>query len=865
MNADVISIDLPSNLPFTVQIHRISHFHKHWHQVVELIFVLKGTAEVDLQGSVSRLKEGDLLLINRNEIHELHSADHALALDIKLDLNKFDLPRSEADTLYFLCDSSRDQDPGRYDNLRSLLAQILERNAVQDAATRFDNKSFAYSILKELTRNFLAPPSHPRPRADKHLERMNEIVRYIDDHYRDNLRLGDLAQVMHLTTPYLSTLFSKYLGVTFTDFYNSVRMGHAIRDLVTTEDSIDAIALNNGFSNAQAFSRSFKSTYGVLPSAYRKQQNRQRSGAGLWEETVPLEDLLGGTALDLSALTRYLPSHRQDPDLTPAPASARAVSGDWQTVAGQLGDTWCKLLGIGSAKQILFREIQQQLSEIQRLIGFTHIKFHGIFSDEMLVVSRTVTGELHFNFRTIDMVLDFLLSIGLTPFLELSFMPTELAKSRDKMVLNNHYNTSQPARLEEWLALVRAFFRHLLARYGPEQVESMPVTVWNNADSPPEMYGMQEELAFDTLYRETYLAIKEMDANIQVGGPALTFMEEKSFQWARQFYTWQHSQGITPDFFTVQYFAVDSRPSRDVRIDLRSWQPNHMVAVRNDGHFSLLAGTPLSTDPDHLSQFRAQVDRFRAQLGLESLPLWITEWNLTVNHNNLINDTAFAGCYVLKNVLEHSQGLQALAYWCATDFIEEQPLPSHIFHGGLGLMTVDGIRKPQFLAYQALRQLQPHILAQGPGYIVTRSEHMLSALFYNYEHFSDLYAGNKTYNVSDTNRYTPFAKQAKANFVLELTHLPQRPVREAVEFVVNRAHGSAYDNWLEMGAPVWGTSPELDQYRLECLKASAHPLIHSFSPQLDQGTLHYEATLEPLEFRLVQISFYGKDEVPWTT
>lgn len=77
MNADVISIDLPNNLPFTIQIHRISHFHKHWHQAVELFFVLKGTVEVDLQGSVSHLKEGDLLLINRNQIHELRSDGHA--------------------------------------------------------------------------------------------------------------------------------------------------------------------------------------------------------------------------------------------------------------------------------------------------------------------------------------------------------------------------------------------------------------------------------------------------------------------------------------------------------------------------------------------------------------------------------------------------------------------------------------------------------------------------------------------------------------------------------------------------------------------------------------------------------------------
>ena len=850
MNTDIISFNLPSSVPFSIQIHRINHVHKHWHKKLEILFVLKGTVEVQVRDTVSQLSEGDLLLINSNEIHALNSPDCGLALNLQLDLLKLHLSPNEAQDLYFLCDSSQDTDSTRYDNLRNLLALIVERNSIQDAATRFDNQSFAYSILKELSRSFLAPPSYPRPKEDKHLERMDQIVRYIDAHYRENLRLADLAQVMHLTTPYLSSLFSKYLGITFTDFYGSVRMGYAIQDLVSTQDSIDDIALKHGFANAQAFSRSFRSTYGILPSVYRRQQQeRHRSASGGIDSG-------GGIPFDLSALTRYLPSHSPEtPENASSLFSCTGIYADWQTVTGQLGDTWHKLIGIGSAKQILFREVQDQLAEIQRCIGFTHIKFHGIFSDEMMVVSRTVTGALKFNFRTVDMVLDFLFSIHLTPFLELSFMPTELAKDRQKTVLSNHYNTSQPAHLEEWFALVEAFFLHLMERYGRKTVESMPVTVWNNADSSTEMYGMQEELVFQQLYQGTYLTIKQIDPLIQIGGPALTFMEEKSVSWARQFYRWQLDHNIMPDFFSVQYYAVDNRPSRDVKIDLRSLQPNHLVAVRSDAHLSLLAGTPLSTDPDYLQQFRGQVEQFRAELGLEQLPLWITEWNLTVNHNNLICDTLFAGCYVLKNVLEHSQGLQSLAYWCATDFIEEQPLSAQIFHGGLGLLTVEGIPKPQFLAYQALRQLKPNILSQGPGYIVTRTETTLSVLLYHYQHFNDIYAGNKTYNVSQTNRYTPFPRQSKVKFTLQLTHLPNRPVLEAVEFIVNHEQGSAFDNWLKMGAPTFGRSPALDRYRLECLKASAHPLIHSFDPKLEQNVFTYEAALEPLEFRLIQLSF----------
>ena len=472
----------------------------------------------------------------------------------------------------------------------------------------------------------------------------------------------------------------------------------------------------------------------------------------------------------------------------------------------------------------------------------------------MMVVNRTVSGTLELNFKTIDMVFDFLFSIGLKPFLQLSFMPIELAADRQKMIFNYHYNTSPPARLEEWVDLVRTFFHHIISRYGRKAVEELPVTVWNNADSSADMFGMQDELAFFHLYYETYSAIKEIDEYIQVGGPPVTFMDGESIQWTRRFYQWERERGIVPDFFCTQAYGLVFHPSR-LKIDLQSWKPDHLESLQGDTLFPLMAGIPLSTDPHHLRTFRKSIDRFRTELGLEKLPVWVTEWNLSISHSMLINDTVFGGCYVIKNILEHSSGLAALGYWCVTDFIEEQPLVDDSFHGGPGMMTTEGIRKPAFLAYQTLAQLKPTILSQGEGYIVTRSENTLTALLYNYEHFSDIFAGNKTYNVSRTVRYTPFTEQKRMPFHLSITSIPNREVLEAVEFIINRDYGSAYDHWIKMGAPKGGAILSLDHYRLQLLKAAAHPLVRSFQPDLRNGTLNYDVTLEPLEFRLIQIKF----------
>ena len=854
MNTVYPYFEFPSNIPFQIEFQQIRSLHKHWHSTIELLFVLRGEVTAEVQGTVSHLSVGDLLLVNSGHIHELCSRDGCLAISVQLDMHKFDLPSEEADQLYFLCDSSRDADKTRFDNLRSLIALIVEHNTAQDAATLYENKSFAYSMLRELTRNFQAPPPSSLPVHDNQMERMNEIVKYIDGHYSEDIRLGQLAQAVHLSIPYLSSLFTRYLGETFSEYYNSVRLDHAINDLVTTELSVEEIAVRNGYSNAPAFGRAFRAKYNELPSAYRKshrQINFSDKRGGRWASLL-LSDV-SDSIFDISALAQYLPGQEGGvPSGNDRPAIQ--VRAAWEQVTGALPMCWKKLVGIGSAKQILYREVQEQLEEVQREIGFEYIKFHGLFSDEMMVVNRTAAGALELNFKTIDMVFDYLFSIRLKPFLQLSFMPIELAADRQKIIFNNHYNTSPPARMEEWVFLVRSFFNHIIYRYGRTAVEELPVTVWNNADSSAEMFGMQNELDFFHLYRETYLAIKEIDEHIRVGGPPLTFMSEESIQWTRRFYRWEQEHGVVPDFFCTQAYGVVFHPFR-VKIDLQSWKPDHLEPTQENVLFPLMAGIPLSTDPNHLRTVRDFLDQFLAELGLKELPVWVTEWNLSISHNMLINDTVFGGCYVVKNILEHSAGLETLGYWCLTDFIEEQPLVDDTFHGGLGLMTTEGIRKPAFLAYQTLAQMKPRVLSRGEGFIVSRSESTVTVLLYNYEHFNDIFAGNKTYNVNRTVRYTPFTEQKRQPFQLRLTGLPGREVLEAVEFIINREHGSAYDHWIKMGAPDGGAIPSLDRYRLQLLKAAAHPLVHSFRPDLCSGTLNYDVTLEPLEFRLIQIKF----------
>ena len=99
-------------------------------------------------------------------------------------------------------------------------------------------------------------------------------------------------------------------------------------------------------------------------------------------------------------------------------------------------------------------------------------------------------------------------------------------------------------------------------------------------------------------------------------------------------------------------------------------------------------------DPNAFSKAIKDLKEWVRQMGLNGMPIYLTEWNLTVSHRNLINDTCFKSCYLAKNLLENFDELDAFGYWVLTDMIEETQPSNNEFHGGLGLFTYDQIKKP---------------------------------------------------------------------------------------------------------------------------------------------------------------------------
>lgn len=97
-----------------------------------------------------------------------------------------------------------------------------------------------------------------------------KIKDFIDQHYREDLKLADIAEALHINPYYLSHTFKKLLGYSPIQYMIHRRIGEAQNMLINTDLTITEIALHCGYNNSNYFQVVFNSTVGMPPGKYRK-------------------------------------------------------------------------------------------------------------------------------------------------------------------------------------------------------------------------------------------------------------------------------------------------------------------------------------------------------------------------------------------------------------------------------------------------------------------------------------------------------------------------------------------------------------------------------------------------------------------
>ncbi|MEK5026739.1 GH39 family glycosyl hydrolase [Paenibacillus sp. FSL M7-1046] len=818
-------ISFPKQLPIKFFLHRIGHVNRHWHQSLELIINIKGNVHITVSNLSYELGPGDIILINSNEVHELH-ADNAtmIALQIKLELLKestMDIQR-----MYYDCNSARSGDSERFKNIKRIVAQILKYNINSNEYIDLKNISLVYELIYELCSNFSSDKEEGLSYSQENLDRLSRILDYVNSKYNDRISLQNVAKAEYLSVPYLSKYFKTSMGISFSDYLKDIRLHHAVNDLTNESLTIDKVAVQNGFPNVRSFVVAFTDKYGEVPSVWRKKHAGEILGSieATKEKSVNYyQDEPLSYYEDISAFI--------ESNLESAPVNLPQRVGSSRTSLIEVPVSNCLMalhhhfknfIGVSRAKEVLLADVQQALRIAQEEIGFKYIKMHSLLDDDMMVYSEDAEGKAIYNFHFIDMVFDFLLSIRLKPLVQFSFMPKLLASNLEKTVFYNQINTSPPKSIDKWNQLIRALTLHLIQRYGLGEVKTWLFCVWNEPSSSNLLFGFSNDDIFNKLYLNTYETVKNIDPSIPFGGPAAFSTYNKNEDWLFRFLAFSRAAGCTPDFITIHYYDIDL------------WDYN--------GQDNQLNLSPVS------HSFTEFIDRLKQRLEeskFDSLPVYLTEWNSTVSHKDLMSDTCFKSAYIIKNLTENYDRLDAFGYWLLTDLHEENLLPQQLFHGGLGLFTYNNIKKPSYHAFFLLNKLGDELIARGDGYFITKSRTGFQILLHNYHHYDEVYAQGVSISISYHERYSHFPIKSRKEFNFELS--PVNGNYDFVQHIVNQQFGSAFDNENSFGTAAGHSVEEINYLRSISVPKLSKKCVTA------SGSLPIQVILEPFEICLIEL------------
>jgi xylan 1,4-beta-xylosidase len=351
---------------------------------------------------------------------------------------------------------------------------------------------------------------------------------------------------------------------------------------------------------------------------------------------------------------------------------------------------WEQMFGSGRAILSLRDSYRSDLRAVKEITGFDYIRFHAIFDDEVGIYDEDAHGKPVYNFSYVDQIYDGLLANGVRPFVEISFMPNKLAAKDIHQAFWYKPNVSPPKDWQRWDDLVDAFAKHLIERYGIEEVAQWYFEVWNEPNLDFWGGDPRQSTYFD-LYDHTALALKRVSPQLRVGGPATA-----QAAWVDAIIRHCAEKHIPLDYVSTHVYANDL--SQDI-FGVPGDIPRDRMVCRAVGKVH--------------NQIKAS--------SMPTLPLIWSEFNASYRNEPDVTDSVYMGPWMADTIRQCDGLVDVMSYWSFSDVFEEQGVVKTPFYGGYGLMAEDSIPKPAFYAFKLLHQLgEERIQLDSSSALLTR-------------------------------------------------------------------------------------------------------------------------------------------------
>lgn len=245
------------------RIPRMVHVH---YDRLEILQIRSGYGVHIIDGEVYETEKGDVLVYNAGVTHE-EFADSKNGMDIFSCAVRNVLLQGQAPNVLFTNQytpiiSSKNC----FREIGSLMF-LLQQNFIRQHGSKEIESYLLYSLLLTLQKEVMKSGGKEEKR-----ERVlgNLIQKYIDEHYKEDINLQDIADKMHLSQYYMSHVFKKIIGYSPKHYVIRRRIGEAQSYLLSTEKSVTEIAYLIGYNSASNFNNSFRKMVGMSPQKYRE-------------------------------------------------------------------------------------------------------------------------------------------------------------------------------------------------------------------------------------------------------------------------------------------------------------------------------------------------------------------------------------------------------------------------------------------------------------------------------------------------------------------------------------------------------------------------------------------------------------------
>ncbi|MGN0293576.1 MAG: helix-turn-helix domain-containing protein [Lachnospiraceae bacterium] len=782
----------------------------HSHENPEILFVLEGKLCVKTDRQEYLLSSEDFVLINVNRFHSYTAPKKLLAVRYQISMKKLNEILGQKGVIFWCC--SVQEKNRAYGELRRILKDILLCNLNRGTKDKFYINSLYYQLLGNLCSNFLLENNGTDSCQDKDKEknRMDRVLEYIQLHYQNPISLQDVADELYLSPTYLSKYIRKNSGKGFVELINSVRLSHAMEDLIYTDIPVIRIAMDNGFASVAALNKVFKEIYHMTPSEYRREKRVQPQSSEYMEQAV-----------------MYLRNHLKEDD---APEVNNEV---YLTLSEEQNQsmTMENVMNIGKASDILNASVQEQIRYCKEHLGIRYVRFWNVFDSDIYLDRIPSDGRI--NFGRLYEILDFLVEQHLCPYIELRLKHRRLLKTADA-ILNSWDSKQETSDLAERTALFDAFFGSLIKRYGRSEVSTWifdyPIENDTNFENHVFNYKMMDDQLWEQYLEEFELiaaSLKKRFPEGSIGGAGFPVQHFGQDKLIKLFKHWK-MQNYLPDFISITSFPYQIIQENNVWYERKRTDLNY---VRDD-----------------VETVKSAMDAS----GFGHLKLHLTECNLTLSDRSYINDSLIRGAFTASTIVQNYDKLGFFGMWNTLDSYSDYADSVHYLFGGSGIFTKTGIPKPAAHVLFFLNRLYRDSVTMKKGCLITSNKHRHYKILVHH-----LVNMNTAYYLKDEDQLSAFnIEQMLETDEKKVIHVRIEDVPDGCwqirRYCLNQKSGSVLNEWLNLDIDL-----ELRKAEQNYLKRICTPRLFVQKQYAEQGVLEFDIELEPNEVQYLHITEFN--------